>query len=258
MKSLAFALAFLVVATATVPVAADGNKQVQNLKGTVSYQKPNKPAKPIANQASIVLADKDVTVTGLDSEAAVTLPDSSRVLVGADAKVQLAFFNQTDIANAKFVIYQGRFRFTVEHPSGAKANYTFQTPTGNVAVRGTQGDIGVADDGTLSVNVYEVSNPDLPVIVSTKDGQHFTVNVGQGFVGQMVNGIVQGKIDDLKQQAVDQFSPDFGVPTNWAELHRQICQREYDLIPNPPTVNLPLGRSFTPKKPIPPGCEDVL
>jgi hypothetical protein len=225
MKSLALALACLIVASTSAPVAADGNKSVQNMKGSVSYQKPNKPAKPIANQASIVLADQDVTVTGLDSEAAVTLPDSSRVLVGADAKVQLAFFNQTAIANAKFVIYQGRFRFSVEHPSGAKANYTFQTPTGNVAVRGTQGDIGVADDGTLSVNVYELSNPDLPVEVTTKDGKTFTLNAGQGFVGQIINGIIQGQISTLTNNAVNQFSPEFGVPTSWAALHQQLCDQ---------------------------------
>jgi hypothetical protein len=232
MKTFALALACLIVAGASAPVVADGNKSVQNMKGSVSYQKPNKPAKPIANQASIVLADKDVTVTGLDSEAAVTLPDSSRVLVGADAKVQLAFFNQTDIANATFVIYQGRFRFSIEHPSGAKANYTFQTPTGDVAVRGTQGDIGVADDGTLSVNVYEVSNPDLPVEVTTKDGKTFTLSAGQGFVGQVINGIIQGKVDDLKQAAVDKFSPDFGVPDNWAQLKAEICGRLNAQIPS--------------------------
>jgi hypothetical protein len=225
MKTRALVLAASALIAASLPVIADGDKTVQNLKGSVSYQKPSKAAKPIAGQASIVLADKDLTITGLDSEAAVTLPDSSRVLVGSDAKVQLAFFNQTDIANAKFVIYQGRFRFNVEHPSGAKANYTFQTPTGNVAVRGTQGDIGVADDGTLSVNVYELSDPDLPVIVSTKDGQTFTLNVGQGFVGNFINGVVQGKVDDLKQQAVDQFSPDFGLPDNWPQLKAEICAK---------------------------------
>lgn len=258
MKIVACALACLIVASTTPPVAADGNKTVQNVKGSVSFQKPNKVAKPIAGQASIVLADKDVAITGLDSEAAVTLPDSSRVLVGADAKVQLAFFNRTDIANAKFVIYQGRFRFTVEHPAGAKANYTFQTPTGNIAVRGTQGDIGVAADGTLSVNVYELSDPDLPVIVSTKDGQTFTIRAGQGFVGTYINGVVQAKVDDLKQQAIDQFSPDFGIPNGWNDLLRQICQREYDAIPNPPTAYGPLGTSYTPPKPKPPGCENVL
>jgi len=251
MKIRALALAALILATLSVPVGADGTKTVQNMKGTVSYQKPNKAAKPIAGQASIVLADKDLTITGLDSEAAVTLPDSSRVLVGSDAKVQLAFFNQTAIANAKFVIYQGRFRFTVEHPSGAKANYTFQTPTGNVAVRGTQGDIGVADDGTLSVNVYELSDPDLPVIVSTKDGQTFTLNVGQGFVGNYINGVVQGKVDDLKQQAVDRFSPDFGLPDNWAQLKAEICARLNAQMPSKTVGIGPFARTIQPPAP---GC----
>ncbi len=258
MKMRALLLVGLAVAMAVLPVTADGTKSVQNMKGTVSYQVPNKPSKTIAPQASITLADKATTATGADSEAAVSLPDSSRVLIGADSKVQLAFFNQTDIANASFVVYQGKFRFTVEHPSGAKANYTFKTPSANIAVRGTQGDISIDNDGTLTVNVYEVSNPDLPVEITTKDGKNFTVNVGQGFVGQIINGIIQGKVDDLTNDAIQQFSPDFGVPTNWQDLHRGICQRAYDAIPNPPSVSGPFGTSYTPPKPKPPGCDDVL
>jgi ferric-dicitrate binding protein FerR (iron transport regulator) len=192
------------------------------MKGSVSYQKPNKAAKPIASQATIALADSDVTITGDDSLAAITLPDSSRVLVGSAAKVQLAFFNQSDIANAKFVIYQGKFRFNVEHPNGASANYTFQTPTAQIAVRGTEGDIGVDQDGTLRVNVYALSNPDLPVQVTTNDGKHFVLNAGQSLLAQFVNGVIQEQVNKLDDQIVDQFSPDFGVPSNWEQLKQTL------------------------------------
>jgi hypothetical protein len=233
MRVFALLFAALVGSTVLLPASAANNKQVQNMKGQVSYQRPNKTAKPIASQASIVLGDNDITITGIDSLAAVTLPDSSRVLVGADSKVQLAFFNQTDIANANFVVYQGKFRFRVEHPSGAKANYTFQTPTAQIGVRGTEGDIGVAADGTLTVNVYDVSNPDLPVVVDTKDGKHFTINKGQSFVATYVNGILQEKIGALEQQLIDQFSPDFGVPSNWAELQNMIKNKVLNSVPHP-------------------------
>jgi len=50
----------------------------------------------------------------------------------------MAFFNQAQIANAKFIIYRGRTRFKIEHPNGKPANYTFQTPTAQIAVRGTE------------------------------------------------------------------------------------------------------------------------
>ena len=71
----------------------------------------------------------------------------------------MACFNQSDIANAKFIVDHGRVRFQVEHPKGGKADYTFMTPTTHIAVRGTEGDIGV-DGDQLTVNVYNTLSPD--------------------------------------------------------------------------------------------------
>ena len=197
------------------PAVAGDDKQLQSQKGTVSYQVPNGKAVPISVNASVGLADKDFAITGGSSLAQVTLPDSSLVMVGSDTKVQLAFFNQTQIATAKFVVFNGRVRFAVKHPAGAKANYTFSTATATVGVRGTEGDIEYAPDGSLRVNVYEVCSPDAPVVVTTHGGKVFDVRPGQSLFAQAVNGIVQAQVGQLTQAIINQFSPDFGVPTNW-------------------------------------------
>jgi hypothetical protein len=215
----AVSVAFFLASAA--PSFAD-DKALQNVKGSVSYQSPNKAAVPLAINATIGLADKDYAITGGSSLAEVVLPDSSRVMVGSDSKVQLAFFDRTQIANAKFVLYDGRVRFAVRHPQGAKANYTFTTATASVAVRGTQGDIAYGNDGSLLVNVYEVCDPNAPVVVTTKGGRSYPVAAGQSFFAQIVDGIVKAQVQQLTQQLIDQFSPEFGIPTSWDEAQGKI------------------------------------
>ncbi|MGA8535415.1 MAG: FecR family protein [Candidatus Tumulicola sp.] len=197
------------------PSLAGDDKQLQSQKGDVSYQVPNGKPVPLGINATIGIADHDYAITGGSSLAQVLLPDSSRVLVGSDTKVQLAFFNQAQIATAKFVVYEGRVRFAVRHPQGAKASYTFQTATGSVGVRGTQGDIEYDTNGALRVNVYELCDPNLPVEVTTRGGKVFAVAAGQSLLARVVNGIVQTELQQLTQQLIGQFAPDFGVPTSW-------------------------------------------
>ncbi len=200
--------------SAALPALAD-DKTVQNSRGAVSFQQPKAKPQPIAPNASIALADRDFAITGGESLATITLPDSSNVLVGSSSKVQMAFFNQAQIATAKFVVYDGKVRFAVRHPKGAQANYTFSTPTGTIGVRGTEGDIEYDRNGSLRVNVYEVCDPNMPVVVQTANGQTFTVLPGQSLFAQVVNGQIRAQVQQLTQQMIDQFSPDFGVPTSW-------------------------------------------
>lgn len=201
-------------AAATAPVRAADEKILQNMHGDVSYQHGAAAAQPVAPNARTVLADSDYAVTGADSLAGIGLPDNSDVLVGASSKVQLGFFNSIAGTNAKFVIYNGKVRFVVRHPSGAKADYTFQTATGTIGVRGTEGDIE-ATSSDLRVNVYEVCEADAPVTVTTKSGERFTLGAGQSLAAQIVGGVVRAKVEQLTQQMIDRFSPDFGVPTSW-------------------------------------------
>jgi hypothetical protein len=214
-RSIRIALAAVACAcAAALPASAGNDKQLANLKGSVSFSGPSGTGKTLALNATVALADKDYAMTGDASEAAVDLADSSRVLVGSATKVQLAFFNQVQGNNAKFVVYDGKVRFMVQHPAGAKANYTFQTPTGTIAVRGTEGDIQ-ASNSSLQVNVYEVCDPNQPVVVTATNGQRYTLVPGQSFVAQYVNGILQTRVEQLTQAMIDQFSPEFGVPSSW-------------------------------------------
>ncbi len=183
------------------------------MHGSVSYKHGNGTPRPLAPSSSTAIEDADFAITGAASLAAIGLPDSSRVLVGADSDVQLAAFNLTDIARAKFVVV-GKVRFIVQHPAGAKADFTFQTATGQVAVRGTEGDID-ASPNSLTVNVYEVCDPSSPVVVTATNGRTFTLVAGQSLAARFINGVMQYEVQQITQQMIDRFSPDFGVPTSW-------------------------------------------
>jgi ferric-dicitrate binding protein FerR (iron transport regulator) len=195
--------------------AQSANKLLENKHGQVSYEKAG-TSSTLAPSASIELGDKDVAATGAASLGTITLPDSSLVSLGADTRVQLSFFSQTETANAEFVLYQGKTRFKIEHPNGAKANYTFVTPTSQIAVRGTEGDIGL-DGDTLRVNVYHLTDPSLPVQVSFSNGKTVTLVGGQSLLAQVINGVIQTQIDKLTSALMGQFG-EFGVPTTVDEL----------------------------------------
>jgi hypothetical protein len=138
----------------------------------------------------------------------------------------MAFFNQTDIANAKFIVYQGKTRFAVQHPNGGKANYTFVTPTTQIAVRGTEGDIFV-DNDSLTVNVYNSSLPDGVSVTYTKGdkiGTTVKVLAGQSLVANLVNGIIQAQVNKLTQAMINQFS-ELGVPTSVQGVQNTVINR---------------------------------
>ena len=175
-------------ASAIVPVQA-ADKVLSNDHGDVSYQGASGAATPLAAKSSIALADNDFAITGANSLATLSLPDSSKVLIGDHSKVQLASFNQQpDITTAKFVIV-GKVRFQVEHPGGAKANYTFQTQTGQIAVRGTVGEI-YQSDSQLQVACYQLSDPALPVQVNLNNGKNYTLHAGQALTVAVAGAVI--------------------------------------------------------------------
>lgn len=204
------ALAWMSCAAAA-SLSAETGKILANRRGDVSYQLGRGPANAVAAYASVSIDDGAVAITGGGSEAAVILPDSSQVLLGANTRVQLAYFNQAQIATARFVLFDGKTRFEVRHPRGALANYTFSTKTGQIAIRGTEGDIE-SSGGTMRVNVYNLSDPSLPVQVTTIDGRSFTLGAGQSLFAHYVNGVLQVDVNDVTQQALSAFASDFGSP----------------------------------------------
>jgi hypothetical protein len=121
-----------------------------------------------------------------------------------------------NINTAKFVVV-GKMRFTVNHPNGAKADYTFTTATGQIAVRGTIGDIA-ANPGGLQVNVYALSTPSLPVQVTLVNGQVFTLAAGQSLVATAAAaGAVTASVTGVSQSMFTPFS-ELGAPANAGSL----------------------------------------
>jgi len=191
--------------------ALAAEKVLSNLHGDVSYlANATGEAHVLAPAASTTLSDDDVAKTGDRSMGAIVLPDSSRVILASDTTIKVDAFNQVD-ASAHFVVAQGKLRFTIEHPQGARANYTFTTPTGNISVRGTVGDISVDALDGVRVNVYQLSQPDLPVAVTMIDGQTFTVAAGQKLWMRWQSGALVGKVQPLTQGEIDRFS-ELGPP----------------------------------------------
>jgi FecR-like protein len=204
---------FLTLLVPTAPSIAAADKQLQNVKGDVSYQVAAGAQRPLAPRASIVLEDNASAITGANSLGGIVLPDSSRVMIGSSTRVQIGYFTQAQVASAKFYIPYGKVRFKVEHPKGAQANYTFQTPTAQIAVRGTEGDIFSDTAGNLQVNVYQVSNPNLPVQVTLSNGRVFTLTAGQSLTVGAIAGAVTATVSTVSQSSFSPFS-EFGAPQN--------------------------------------------
>ncbi len=219
MRSIAALLvSFSLVALSLVPAQAAADKTVSNLKGDVSYQSASGAPTPVALKATLSLADVFRTITGTNSEAAIGLPDSSRVLVGQNSNVQLSAFNQTGITSANFIVV-GKVRFSVQHPAGAHASYTFTTGTAQIAVRGTTGDISWDPaTQTLQVNCYDLSDPALPIQVTLSDGEVFNIGKGQSLVAHLPpNPADPPHVQNITHPLADNFS-EFGAPANAKEL----------------------------------------
>jgi hypothetical protein len=134
-------------------------------------------------------------------------------VLGSNSKVKLVSFNQAAIASANFVV-AGKVRFKVEHPNGSRANYTFQTPTAQIAVRGTEGDISSDPlSGNVQINVYQLSDPSLPVQVTLSNGQVFTLAAGQSLTVTAAGGVISGTVSTVSQAAFQPFQ-EFGAPSN--------------------------------------------
>jgi ferric-dicitrate binding protein FerR (iron transport regulator) len=214
-----------VFAAVLVPFAgaargAGSEKSLMNVHGAVTYLvSPGGDAHGVAVNATVALNDDDVAKTGDQSMGAIDLPDSSRILLASNTTVKLDAFDAVD-STAHFVVFEGKMRFRVEHPQGAKASYTFTTPTGNVGVRGTEGDISADAVDGVRVNVYHLSDPSLPVQIDMLGGQHYDLPAGSKIWMRWKDGVLQGVVSRLTQKEVDRFSElgppdgiDGGLPT---------------------------------------------
>ncbi|HUY11166.1 MAG TPA: FecR domain-containing protein [Candidatus Dormibacteraeota bacterium] len=206
-------LALLLVASLLVvgqPAFASTINQLENLHGNVSYERGSAKAQQLPQRTAVALTNNDFALTGFKSLAGITLPDSSRIEMGSSTRVQLSYFRQSTIAHAKFLVYQGKVRFRIEHPKGARADYVFQTPSAQMAVRGTFGDFLVAPN-KLVVNVYAVSNPNLPVEVIFNNGKTVFLGAGKSLVATFTGTSAAVSVGSVSRQSLSNFS-EFTTP----------------------------------------------
>jgi hypothetical protein len=154
--------------------AASATKQLRRVKGGVGYQvEASAPLTPIFGK--IDLPDDALAVTQADSVGELALPDSSIVTLGAGTRVQIGAFNTTAAGpGSTIVVNSGTLRFDIKRPVGGRANYQFQTPSSQIAVRGTIGLLSVINGIT---NVACVQCAADSVVVTT-GGQIFTLATG--------------------------------------------------------------------------------
>ena len=223
MKALSSAMfALAIAALPIVGSPANSDKQLKSVDGTVTYGATKNPTTKLAKNAQTTLSDNDWTETLASSKAQLTLPDSSVVLIAENTDVQMRSFDGASGTNTANFWVVGKVRFQVEHPGGAKANYTFQTPTGQIAVRGTVGDIFATlgqggGPGGLQVNVYALTNPALPVQVTLVNGQVFTLAAGQSLVVTSTAGALVGSVGAVSNTTFAPFSQ-LGTPVNASSL----------------------------------------
>lgn len=196
-----------------VALGRSSDKVLENLKGVVRYESPGVAARDVAPNATVAVDDRDTLSTSSASLGRLTLPDSSTVMLGQNTRVGLSYFDFTNAAKASFVLYNGKTRFDVRHPAGAQANYTFKTPVGEIAVRGTLGDISVDIQDGMRLNVYGTHNADAPVAVTldTIYGEHFALHPGEKVWVRWQNGKLVGRQTVLSQAEIDRFA-EFGPP----------------------------------------------
>ena len=107
--------------------------------GTVQYQwGPDATLHQLFGRLD--LPDDALAVTLAQSRAQLVLPDSSEIDIGAQTRVRVGAFNAAATGNPTVIVLElGALHFIVRHPAGGRANYRFQTPTSQIAVRGTDG-----------------------------------------------------------------------------------------------------------------------
>jgi len=87
----------------------------------------------------IDLADEATAITLAQSRAQLTLPDSSSIDIGETTRVRLGAFNAIDTGNRTSSCSKAGRALHDPSPRRRASNYRFETPTSQIAVRGTDG-----------------------------------------------------------------------------------------------------------------------
>ena len=201
----AWLLSLALAAALAAPASSADQKLLTNMRGDVAYQRGAAMPKSLAPSARVALTDGDSAQTSSDSIGRIVLSDATTITIGENSNVKMDWFHAGMAPDAKFTVNSGKVRFNVVHPSNQPSNYTFKTPTGQIAVRGTIGDIGIDSDDEIRLNIYQTGFAHLPVIVKFRTGQIYTVHAGQTLEGSYVGGELQVAVHVIDQAAIDFF-----------------------------------------------------
>src|ERR1700722_2236378 len=141
MKRLSASMLAIILGALPMVGFPDDNTVLQNLQGTVTYGPAAASGTEVASHSQVSLSEGDRAATGERSLAAIALPDGSKMLMGSNTAVQIvAFDTSAALVTANFLVI-GKVRFHVQHATGAKTTYRFETSTGQISVHGALGDI---------------------------------------------------------------------------------------------------------------------
>ena len=187
--------------------AGNGDKELSRVKGSVGFQ-PDKDAqfKPIFGHQN--LADGAFAVTKARSLAVLKLVDSSEIDIGENTIVEVGAFQQASSGQQNSItINNGALHFKIRRPAGGQSNYTFNTPTSQIAVRGTEGFLISGPTGTQVVctvcTIGDVTVQTGTQTVTLVSGQTLIVNGTASSIGTATQTIVSNA--QVNNPAVSQF-----------------------------------------------------
>lgn len=180
------------------------DKELQHQRGDVRYADPAGAQHPVSG--SIALPDDAHAITGRRSLALLAMPDSSEIQLGENTDIAVGAFNTTAAGpGSTITVKNGALKFKVSHPTGGRSNYTFATPTSQIAVRGTEGYLVVGPKGTQVVCTKcepgDVTVTVAGVVTALLTGQVFTA-LGSG----ATTTTAVASSSTLNSPAVNQFS----------------------------------------------------
>lgn len=174
---------------------AAGTKQLERVKGTVGWSTVASAGDFKQVFGKFDLPDDDFAVTKAQSAAVLAMPDSSLISLGENTSIQVGAFNTTAAGpGSTITVNGGSLRFDVKRPEGGVANYHFQTPTSQVAVRGTVGLLAFTN-GITTVGCVVCAADSVVVQTATQTitlitGQFVTVSA----LGVITTGAIGGVV----------------------------------------------------------------
>lgn len=174
--------------------AAGGSKQLQRVRGTVGYSTVADAGDFKQVFAKFDLPDEDFAVTRDKSAAVLALPDSSLVALGENTSVKVSAFDSAVASpGATIRVNGGTLRFDIKRPEGGAANYHFETPTSQVAVRGTIGLLAFVN-GVTTVGCVVCLADSVTVTVGTQTvalaaGQFLAVSAAGAITTGALSGV---------------------------------------------------------------------